>query len=140
MGDFPIPLVHGVTAPAAARLVLPHLPETLYAATLAALWQAQVTLLMVATTDTSGEQEARRRAEDADPPSWDELIGRPVEHGDEHVIKFTEACQRENALVPDARYTWAVDTAQRLIERPGGPGGSAVMVRFGRGAPDGVAR
>lgn len=140
VGNFPIPLVHGVTAPAAARLVLPHLPETLYEPTLAALWQAQVTLLMVATADTFGEREARRRAEDADPPSWDELIGRAVEHGDEHVIKFTEACQRENALVPDARYAWAVDAAQRLIERPGGPGGPAVVVRFGRGRPDGVAR
>lgn len=36
-------------------------------------------------------------------------------HGDEHVIKFTEACYRENALQPDPRFAAAVQTAQRRI-------------------------
>ncbi|MBF6352811.1 DUF4243 domain-containing protein [Nocardia flavorosea] len=132
--QFPIPLIHGVTAPAAARLVLPHLPEELYEPTLAAVWQAQVTLLMAATTDSSGEAEAARHAQQADVPPWDELISRAVDHGDEHVIKFTEAGLRENALSPDPRYAWAVDRAQRLVERPDGPNGPAVTVRFGGGA------
>ncbi|MFI1459189.1 questin oxidase family protein [Nocardia carnea] len=129
--QFPIPLIHGVTAPAAARLVLPNLPEELYEPTLAAVWQAQVTLLMAATTDRSGEAEAPVHAQQADTPPWDELIARAVDHGDEHVIKFTEACLRENALSPDPRYAWAVDRAQQLVERPEGPNGSAVVVRFG---------
>ncbi|WP_280459092.1 questin oxidase family protein [Nocardia carnea] len=132
--QFPIPLIHGVTAPAAARLVLPHLPEELYEPTLAAVWQAQVTLLMAATTDSSGEAEAAGHAQQADVPPWDELISRAVDHGDEHVIKFTEAGLRENALSPDPRYAWAVDRAQRLVERPDGPNGPAVTVRFGGGA------
>ncbi|KDO93473.1 hypothetical protein MAVA5_19270 [Mycobacterium avium subsp. hominissuis A5] len=29
-------------------------------------------------------------------------------HGDEHVVKFTEACYRENALQPDPRFAAAV--------------------------------
>lgn len=32
-------------------------------------------------------------------------------HGDEHVVKFTEACYRENALQPDPRFAAAVQTA-----------------------------
>ncbi len=129
---FPIPLLHGVTAPAAARLVLPHLPPELHEPTLAALWQAQVTLLMMVTTADTGEVEALDRARQADPPSWDELIARAVDHRDEHVIKFTEACLREHSLRPDPRYAWAVDIAQQHIERPDSATGPAVAVRFGR--------
>ena len=137
VAQFPIPLIHGVTAPAAARLVLPQLPDELSELTLAAVWQAQVTLLMAATTGRSGEDEAPTRAQETDTPPWDELIARAVDHGDEHVIKFTEACLRENALSPDPRYAWAVDRAQRLVERPDSPGGPAVVIRFGGGAaPD----
>ncbi|WP_280264465.1 questin oxidase family protein [Nocardia wallacei] len=130
---FPIPLLHGVTAPAAARLVLPHLPPELHEPTVAALWQAQVTLLMMVTTSPAGEDDALDRARQAQPPAWDELIARAVDHRDEHVIKFTEACLREHALRPDPRYAWAVDIAQQRIERPDAAGGSAVEVRF-RGA------
>ncbi|MCM6774621.1 questin oxidase family protein [Nocardia sp. CDC159] len=133
-GGFPIPLLHGVTAPAAARLVLPQLPPEWHAPTAAALWQAQVTLLMMITTGRDGEDTALARAQRAEVPAWDELIGRAVDHGDEHVIKFTEACLREHSLRPDPRYAWAVDIAQRLIERPDDPAGSAVAVRFGRPA------
>ncbi|GAB4977861.1 hypothetical protein MAHJHV59_49860 [Mycobacterium avium subsp. hominissuis] len=39
-------------------------------------------------------------------------------HGDEHVIKFTGACYRENALQPDPRFAAAVQTAQRRIAPP----------------------
>ncbi|ASF12596.1 hypothetical protein NBRGN_016_02620 [Nocardia brasiliensis NBRC 14402] len=131
---FPIPLLHGVTAPAAARLVLPQLPQELHGPTVAALWQAQVTLLMMVTNGRDGEDGALDRAQRAEVPAWDELVGRAVDHGDEHVIKFTEACLREHALRPDARYAWAVDIAQRQIERPDAEGGSAVAVRFARPA------
>jgi hypothetical protein len=41
-----------------------------------------------------------------------ELIAR-VEHKDPHVVKFTEACLRENAIRPDPAYLLA---AQHLIE------------------------
>jgi hypothetical protein len=39
-----------------------------------------------------------------------------VEHGDEHVIKFTEAALREHALRPDPRFAAAVLAAHDRIE------------------------
>lgn len=51
----------------------------------------------------------------------------PVVHGDEHVIKFTEACYRENALQPDPRFAAAVQTAQRRIAPPALGGGAATI-------------
>ncbi|CAM5570622.1 Questin oxidase family protein OS=Streptomyces rimosus subsp. rimosus (strain ATCC / DSM 40260/ JCM 4667 / NRRL 2234) OX=1265868 GN=SRIM_018045 PE=4 SV=1 [Streptomyces rimosus subsp. rimosus] len=44
----------------------------------------------------------------------DELGARAVEHGDEHVLKFTEACRREYALRPDPRFRAAVAVARRI--------------------------
>ena len=43
-----------------------------------------------------------------------ELIGRAVGHRDEHVIKLTEACLREDAIRPDPIYRIA---AEAVIER-----------------------
>lgn len=114
---FAVPLIHGVTAPAAVRLVLPHLPQELHEPSLAALWHVGTTLLVAFTEHRSGEADAAREAAEAaaELPSFDELAARAAEHGDEHVIKFTEACRREHALRPDHRYPAAVLTAQQRI-------------------------
>jgi hypothetical protein len=37
-------------------------------------------------------------------PAKDEIIDRAVFSGDEHAIKFTEACLREHALRPDPAF------------------------------------
>ncbi|MBB5119981.1 hypothetical protein AF335_23095 [Streptomyces eurocidicus] len=113
---FPIPLVHGVTAPAAARLVLPHLPVELHEPTVAALWQVHAAFLLAFTADRGGEAVAAREAAETELPSFGELAARAVEHGDEHVLKFTEACAREHALRPDPRFAAAALAAQRRIE------------------------
>lgn len=113
----PVPLVHGVTAPAAVRLVLAHLPAELYEPSVAALWQVHAALLLMFTGDAAAEARVLARAMDTDVPAFDELIGRAVEHGDEHVIKFTEACLREHVLRPDPRFPAAVFAAQQRIER-----------------------
>ncbi|MEV5594961.1 hypothetical protein [Streptomyces sp. NPDC052496] len=117
---FPVPLIHGVTAPAAVRLILPHLPAEQYEPTLAALWQVHTALLLAFTTSRRGEGTGAWRRELSDElvdglPSLDELGARAVEHGDEHVLKFTEACRREYALRPDPRFRAAVLAAQRRI-------------------------
>ncbi|GAA4894382.1 uncharacterized protein DUF4243 [Stackebrandtia albiflava] len=147
---FPIPLVHGVTAPAAARLVLPWLPPRLHEATVAAaarlvlpwlpprlheatvaaVWQAQVTLLMLAGGDPAAETTAWRRARDHEPTPWPALAEAAVAHGDEHVVKFTEALMREHTLRPDPRYAYAARAAIDHIARPG-HGHSAATARFG---------
>ena len=113
----PVPLVHAVTAPAAVRLVLPHLPTELHASTVAALWQANVAMLVALTVDQRGENTTLTTAIESDPPPFDELVARAVEHGDDHVIKFTEACAREHALRPDPRFPAAVHAAQQRIPR-----------------------
>jgi Questin oxidase-like len=112
---FPVPLVHGVTAPAAVRLVLPHLHTELHALTLTALWQVQVALLLAFTGDRRGEATAIATSLQTEAPAFDELTARAVEHQDEHVIKLTEACLREHALRPDPRYPAAVLAAQQRI-------------------------
>ena len=114
---FPIPLIHGVTAPAAVRLVLPHLPDELHLPSLAALWQMHTALLLAFTSDRTGEDTALRHAAETDAPAFDELVARAVAHGDEHVIKFTEAAMREHALRPDPRYATAVLAAHERIPR-----------------------
>ncbi|MBB6174711.1 hypothetical protein HNR23_004771 [Nocardiopsis mwathae] len=116
---FPVPLIHGVTAPAAIRLVLPHLPTELHSPTLAALWQVHVALLLAFTTDRRDEDRAAALAREEDVPALSELIARGAEHVDEHVIKFTEACAREYALRPDARYPAALHAAQQRIPAQG---------------------
>ncbi|HEV7420590.1 MAG TPA: hypothetical protein VGO30_12160 [Mycobacterium sp.] len=110
----PVPLVHGVTAPAAVRLVLPHLPDGLHASTIAAMWHVHVGLLLAFTHD-GGTGEGRAVNLPSDAPSAPELMGTAFEHGDEHVIKFTEACLREHALYPDARFSAAAVAAARRI-------------------------
>ncbi|MFF5126790.1 hypothetical protein ACFY41_07580 [Streptomyces syringium] len=125
---YPVPLIHGVTAPAAVRLVLPHLPPELYEPTVTRLWQVHAAFLLAFTTDRRGEGTAAWRSEAPDLPPMAELGARAAEHGDEHVIKFTEACLREYALLPDPRYLAAAFAAQRRVSRldaGGGVGGVA---------------
>lgn len=126
---FPVPLIHGVTAPAAVRLVLPHLPPALHEPTLARLWQVQSAFLLAFTEDRRDEGTGTWAAELAfGPPPVSELAARAVEHGDEHVIKFTEACLREYALRPDPRYPAAAFAAQRRIGRLDAGGGVGALV------------
>ncbi|MFG2341007.1 hypothetical protein [Streptomyces yangpuensis] len=120
---YPVPLIHGVTAPAAVRLVLPHLPHELHEPTLARLWQVQSAFLFAFTSDRRDEGTVAWQSEIPDLPPLDELGARAAEHGDEHVIKFTEACLREYALRPDPRYPAAAFAAQRRITRLDAGGG-----------------
>jgi hypothetical protein len=51
----------------------------------------------------------------AKSPSRDELADRALATGDEHAIKFTEACFRENAIQPSPAYARAAaDGVARL--------------------------
>jgi hypothetical protein len=112
---FPVPLIHAVTAPAAVRMVLPHLPAELHEPSVAALWQVHTALLLIFTSSPGGEAGSLAAALDVEPPSWPELAARAVANGDEHVMKFTEACWREYGLRPDPRFPAAVLAAQDRI-------------------------
>jgi hypothetical protein len=91
--DSPIAFCHAVTAPAAVRLVLPELPADLRAASAAASWQAVGGIVAAfASPRVSAEADP---AEAEAQPLLDRLAERAVVHGDEHVIKLTEAALRE---------------------------------------------
>nr|WP_318546871.1 hypothetical protein [Mycobacterium lepraemurium] len=96
----------------------------------AAMWHAHVALLLMFTDDAGTEAQSLAIASNTALPSWQELFDRAVVYGDEHVIKFTEACYRENALQPDPRFAAAVQTAQRRIA-PRALGGGAATIPSG---------
>jgi hypothetical protein len=109
--QYPIPYIHGVTAPAAVRLVLPHLPKEHWRPSFDAIWQATA-----AIHASYGMGGSRPRPKD---PSWavdrNDLIDRAVATGDEHAIKFTEACLRQHSHRPDPIFMLAAeDAAARL--------------------------
>lgn len=96
-GPASIAYVHTVTAPSALRMLVPHLsPGT---ARLAAryAWQA-----CAAIHSRSHYPHAVELPEPL--PTREEMIDRAVSSGDEHAIKFTEACLREYALRPELAF------------------------------------
>jgi hypothetical protein len=121
--QFPVPLIHGVTAPAALRLMLQYLPEHLHTASFLAVWQADAALLSCFAPPRASEIAARPAAGEVETLEPAELAARAVEHGDEHAIKLTEACLREYALRPDERYLLLPERMLAKIPRPPkGPG------------------
>jgi hypothetical protein len=94
-----IVFVHGVTSATALRSLLPHLSETTRRDALRFAWQAGCGLY--ATFGTAAPP-----ARDIEPPpeSAATLIDLAIANGDEHAIKFTEACLREHELHPSSAY------------------------------------
>ena len=92
--DTLIALVHGLTAPSAARLLGPYLAPRDRAVTLRYAWQAGAALY-------SRFGRPMRHVElPEELPARENLVDRAVATGDEHAIKFTEACLREDAIDP----------------------------------------
>lgn len=111
---FPVPLIHTFTAPAALRMSLRHLPEEYHLASFVAVWEA-VAAVLANFAQPKAEETQRTLAErDEEVPGEVELAARAVDNGDEHAIKFAEACIRENRIRPDERYLLA---AARMVPR-----------------------
>jgi hypothetical protein len=106
----PIALLHSVTAPVAARSVLPLLPAEVARPTYDALWQVGAALYAVYAGGTTPEPLPV-----GPPPSTDELADRAVATGDEHAIKLTEACLRLDAETPDPLLHHAAARAAELL-------------------------
>lgn len=105
--------VHGVTSVAALRSLLPHLaPETARAATRYA-WQSSAALYAAFASGPPRMGEIEAPAADADA-----IIDRAVASGDDHAIKFTEACLREHAIAASNAYLAAADDAVRRLTQP----------------------
>lgn len=110
--DTPIAFCHAVTAPAAVRLVTTELPASLQTATVAASWQVVGSIIAAFAAPRLPTETGPA---DIDPaPLLATLTVDAVDHGDEHVIKLTEAALREYARTQDATLLLA---AQRFRER-----------------------
>jgi hypothetical protein len=107
--DAPIAFCHAVTAPAAVRLVLPELPPAVRTASVAAAWQSVGAIVAGFASPRLAAESEPFEADAEEVPPAAELIGRAVEHGDEHVIKLTEAALREHARSGDATLLVAAD-------------------------------
>jgi len=110
-----IVFVHALTSAAALRSLLPHLDDTAARDAARYAWQTACALHAA-----FGKQPPP--AGDVPPPreSRDALVDMAIANGDEHAIKFTEACLREHALAPSPAYLAAARRAIDLLGE-GGP-------------------
>jgi hypothetical protein len=110
-GSTTIVFIHGVTSLAAFGGVIPNVGETTARSALRYAWQSGCALYACFGT--------RAMAGDIEPctQNTETLIDRAVANGDEHVIKFTEACLRRNALAPSPIYRAAVEHALGTMPR-----------------------
>jgi len=106
-----ITFIHAVTGPSAVRLLAPYLSGDGTALALRYAWQAGAALYSAFGSTPDAPAIAAPVLTRAD------LIDRAVASGDEHAIKFTEACLREHALNPKPIYLAAAADA---VERLGG--------------------
>ncbi len=106
----PIVLLHAVTAPVAARSVLPLLPAELARPTYDALWQVCAAIHTVYTGALQPEP-----LPDSRPQAPEDLTDMAIAAGDVHAIKLTEACLRLHAEAPDPQYLHAAARASALL-------------------------
>lgn len=94
-----IVFIHAVTSACAVRTIVPHLDAPAARRALRFAWQAGCALYVAFGTQPRPATEipAPREAPGT-------LVELAVSHGDEHAIKFTEACLREYALEPSPAY------------------------------------
>lgn len=104
-----ITFIHGVTAPSILRIIIPYVPAQQLDAVLSYAWQTVVALYSVA-----GQQGKPVRCDNFELDA-DDLVEKAIDTGDEHAVKFTEACLREYGLNPKPVYLAASLHASRLI-------------------------
>lgn len=105
-----IHFIHAVTGPSAVRLLAPYLSDDTAALALRYAWQASAALYSAFATAPPATVEPH----DYD---WDDIIDQAVATGDEHAIKFAEACLREHKLNPSPAFPAAARDAAQLLHR-----------------------
>jgi Questin oxidase-like len=106
-----IVFIHGVTSLAALGSIIPEVREESARLALRYAWQSGCGLYACFGTGTPLPSDEVERPEGDE----DELIDRAIANGDEHVIKFTEACLRRYALDPSPAYLAAAHHALATI-------------------------
>lgn len=107
-----IGMIHSVTGPSALRLMMPYIQQSTTVTALRFAWQtgAGIYAALTRTSDPIASAVA--------PTDVEDLIDRAVATGDEHAIKFTEACLREHAMNPDPMYLRAASDASLRLDLP----------------------
>lgn len=94
----PLVLLHAVTGPAAVHLLVADASAELRHVAFSYAWQA------VAAWVAAFGGQALRHAHRRFTASWDEIVARAVDVGDEHAIKLTEACLRLDRHAPSPAF------------------------------------
>ena len=111
----PVLLVHTATAPNAVRHVLPSLPLSVWADSFRHAWTAVAAIqAMYAPARGSGVRLAGLTEADAGA----QALRRAAEHGDEHVLKFTDTAVDAFDAAGDPALLAAAAQARVLIARP----------------------
>ena len=104
-----IGLLHAITSPLAAELLLPWLAEEDRDAALGYVWQAVAALHVAYDVDRQSPEP------DQHVPSADSLVDGALASGDEHAIKLTEATLRSFERNGEPALLWAAaDASTRL--------------------------
>ncbi|MGC2412931.1 MAG: questin oxidase family protein [Stellaceae bacterium] len=111
-----IVFIHGVTSLAALGHIAPHVSEANARRLLRYGWQAGCGLYACFGSGAAFAAEVAADVEDAQSLP-EPLIDRALAHGDEHVIKFTEACLSRHALDSSPAYPAAVASVFGMIGR-----------------------
>ena len=106
-----IVFIHAVTCAAAVRKLLPSLSDATSRAAMQYAWQTGCALYAAFGASAAV-------AEDPEPvlESDETLIDMAIACGDEHAIKFTEACLSENAITPSSAYLAAARHAVQTLK------------------------
>jgi hypothetical protein len=107
-----IAFIHGVTSPAALGNIAPEIGERTARAALRYAWQSGCGLYACFGGDTAMAEAIEPRESDED-----ELVEGAIAHGDEHVIKFTEACLHRHRLSPSPVYIAGAEHVHGMIPR-----------------------
>ena len=107
-----IAFIHGVTSPAALANIATQVSDRTARGTLRYAWQSGCALYACFGGETAMAEDIEPREENED-----DLVDRAIAHGDEHVIKFTEACLRRHALGPSPVYFAAANHVLGMIPR-----------------------
>jgi hypothetical protein len=105
-----IVFIHGVTSLAALGNIILAVSDTTTRSALRYAWQSACALYACFGGSTAIVQDIEARETDENS-----LADRAVANGDEHVIKFTEACLRRHAIDPSPAYFAAVDSVLGII-------------------------
>jgi hypothetical protein len=106
-----IAFIHGVTGPSAVRLLVPFVDGKARRDLLRHTWHAAAGLYC-----SLGQKPPDIHPRASKPPrNRDAIIDDAVATQDEHAIKFTEACLRENAVAPDPIFLAAAEDAIRRL-------------------------